>query len=87
MTLVFKFCKPKLRILIANWRIYGRYYILYLVIRYFSEKREEDKNKLKELDRLRIGYQNLVEFKTAVLDEQRLLREKLEDTETVNFFF
>jgi hypothetical protein len=51
----------------------------------YREKREEDKTKLKELDRLRISYQNLVEFKTAVLDEQRMLREKLEEAETVRF--
>lgn len=48
------------------------------------ERREEDKLKLKELDRVRIGYQNLVEFKTAVLDDQRQLRDKLEDTESVS---
>jgi hypothetical protein len=50
----------------------------------YREKREEDKTKLKELDRLRISYQNLVEFKTAVLDDQRMLREKLEESEAVS---
>lgn len=36
-----------------------------------------------DLDRLRINYQNLVEFKTAALDEQRTLRDRLEETEAV----
>lgn len=34
-------------------------------------------------DRLKIDYQGLLEFKTAVTEEQRVLRRKLEETEMV----
>ncbi|KAI6216325.1 Dynactin subunit 1 [Aphelenchoides fujianensis] len=44
-------------------------------------KVRKDAESLAQYDRLKIDYQRLLEFKTSITEEQRLLRRKLEETE------